>query len=155
MMLKLKGQVDDLTVSSTETTNNLQKSIERAMNAGYYPPSLDVDEITKELNEKRLRARSNERQEVLKNISRVFKCLASPTRLELLSLVSEREMCVCEIQSVLETSIPNISQHLRILENAGIITTVKRGQFTFARLSMDNLMEINQELRRLLIKEDS
>ncbi|MFW9917775.1 MAG: ArsR/SmtB family transcription factor, partial [Candidatus Thorarchaeota archaeon] len=128
--------MDDLTVSSTEITNNLEKSIERAMNAGYYPPSLDVDEITKELEEKRLRARSRERQENLKRVAGVFKCLANPKRLELLSLVSEREMCVCEIQSVLETSIPNISQHLRILEHAGIITTVKRGQFTFARLNM-------------------
>ena len=125
------------------------------MNAGYYPPSLGVGEITQEIEEKRLRARSNERQETLKKISGIFKCLASSTRLEILSLVSEREMCVGEIQSVLETSIPNMSQHLRILENAGMITTVKRGQFTFASLNMDNLMDINQELKRLLIKEDS
>ncbi|MHA2271631.1 MAG: ArsR/SmtB family transcription factor [Candidatus Hodarchaeales archaeon] len=154
MLLKFKGYVDDLTSSSTEITS-LQKSIERAMNAGYYPPSLGVGEITKGLEEKRLQARSDERQEVLKRIAAVFKCLASPKRLELLSLVSEREMCVCEIQSVLETSIPNISQHLRILENAGMITTVKRGQFTFVSLNMGNLMEINQELRGLLIKEDT
>ncbi len=151
MLLMFKRYVAALTVSSTEITN-LEKSIERAMNAGYYPPSLGIDEITKELEEKRLRARSDGRQETLKKIAGVFKCLASPKRLELLSLVSEREMCVCEIQSVLETSIPNISQHLRILENAGIIATVKRGQFTFARLNMDTLMEINQELKQILIK---
>lgn len=154
MMLNFKGYVDNLTSSSTEITS-LQKSIERAMNAGYYPPSLGVDEITKELEEKRLRARSSERQEMLKKIAGVFKCLSSPKRLELLSLVSKREMCVCEIQSVLETSIPNISQHLRILENAEIIATMKRGQFTFVRLNLGHLLEINQELKQILIKEDS
>ncbi|MFX0114471.1 MAG: ArsR/SmtB family transcription factor [Candidatus Hodarchaeota archaeon] len=146
--------MNNLTKSSQEITD-LRKSIERAMNAGHYPKNLGIDEITKDLEEKRLQANSVKRQETLKRIAAVFKCLANPLRLELLSLIAERERCVCEIQPVLETSNANISQHLRILENGSIVITAKRGQFTFVKLNMDKLTEINQELRHILFKEDS
>ena len=54
-------------------------------------------------------------------ISKVFKALSHPARLKLLKNLMKRECCVGEIQKCLALSQPNVSQHLGILKEAGII----------------------------------
>lgn len=54
-------------------------------------------------------------------ITEKFKALAHPARLRIMANLMERECCVGDIQKCLSVSQPNVSQHLRVLKNAGII----------------------------------
>ncbi len=63
----------------------------------------------------------------------VFKALADPTRLEILRLVSAQSgaTCVCDIVEHFELSQPTISHHLKVLRDAGLLTSVKLGIWSF------------------------
>ena len=56
-----------------------------------------------------------------KEISKKFKALAHPARLRLVENLMDGECCVGEIQRCLELPQPNVSQHLTVLRQAGII----------------------------------
>ncbi|MBU7018611.1 MAG: winged helix-turn-helix transcriptional regulator [Theionarchaea archaeon] len=60
--------------------------------------------------------------------ARMLKALGDVTRLRILELLRNGELCVCEIIPQIEASQSNISQHLRILNDAGIIELEKRGR---------------------------
>jgi DNA-binding transcriptional ArsR family regulator len=53
--------------------------------------------------------------------ARVFKALAHPARLVLMRRLMEKECCVSEVERCLGISQPNVSQHLKILKDAGLI----------------------------------
>ena len=61
----------------------------------------------------------------------VFRALGDATRLRILSLLSQKELCVCQIAETLGISQPNASKHLGKLRNAGVITCKKRSQWCF------------------------
>ncbi len=77
----------------------------------------------------------------LNNYVKVFKALGEPTRLKILKLLSVRPMYVCELESVLHMSQPRISQHLRTMKEAGLVTEKKEAQRTFYSLQIDYLNE--------------
>jgi len=56
-----------------------------------------------------------------KEISQIFKALAHPSRLRLMENLMKRECCVSEIQKCIDLSQPNVSQHLSVLKEAGLI----------------------------------
>ena len=60
-------------------------------------------------------------------ISNVFKALAHPTRLQIVKLLRNGEMCVCDILPKLDSEQSNTSQHLTILKNQGIVESKKDG----------------------------
>jgi len=60
-------------------------------------------------------------------ISDVFKALAHPTRIQIVKLLRNGEMCVCDILSNLDSEQSNTSQHLTILKNQGIVESKKDG----------------------------
>lgn len=64
-----------------------------------------------------------------------FKVLADKTRLRILSLLRERELCVCELTEVLEISQPGVSQHLRRLKQVGFVRERKDGQWVYYALN--------------------
>lgn len=74
--------------------------------------------------------------EDITKIAETLKLLADRTRLTILTLLRERELCVCEIVEVLETTQPNISQHLRKLKDAGLVSEARRGQWVYYSLSL-------------------
>lgn len=62
------------------------------------------------------------------NVVSFYKALAHPTRLKILNIVKEHdEICVCNINDDLELEQSNVSQHLKILKNSGILTTRREG----------------------------
>lgn len=69
-------------------------------------------------------------------MAETLKLLADRTRLTILALLRERELCVCEIVEILETTQPNISQHLRKLKTAGLVSEARRGQWVYYSLSI-------------------
>ena len=52
-------------------------------------------------------------------------------RIIILTILKNKERCVCELEAILDKSQPSISHHLRILEAAGIIRGWKKGKFTY------------------------
>ena len=57
----------------------------------------------------------------MKDFIRVMKALSDPGRVRILKMLEQKEMCVCEIQAVLNLAQPTISKHLKIMEDAGLV----------------------------------
>ncbi len=70
----------------------------------------------------------------------VFAALASTPRRKILAYLSETSLTAGEISERFEMSKPALSKHLRILEDAGLVASEKRGQFVHYRLADDNLL---------------
>jgi ArsR family transcriptional regulator, arsenate/arsenite/antimonite-responsive transcriptional repressor len=69
-------------------------------------------------------------------LEHLFRALADPTRLRLLNLIGEREICVCYFVEILATSQPKISRHLAYLRRAGIVVSRREGKWRHYRLAM-------------------
>jgi ArsR family transcriptional regulator, arsenate/arsenite/antimonite-responsive transcriptional repressor len=66
---------------------------------------------------------------------RLLAALADPTRLAIVrQLASETETCACDFTSCCDVGQPTVSHHLRILREAGVVTSERRGQWIFYRL---------------------
>ncbi|HKD97199.1 MAG TPA: metalloregulator ArsR/SmtB family transcription factor [Micromonosporaceae bacterium] len=66
-----------------------------------------------------------------------FKALGDPVRLRLLSLIAARaggEVCVCELTTAFDVTGPTISHHLRVLREAGLIGSERRGTWVYYRV---------------------
>jgi ArsR family transcriptional regulator len=63
-----------------------------------------------------------------------FKALADKTRLRILALLRERELCVCELVEILQMSQPAVSQHLRKMKQAKVLKERKEGQWVYYSL---------------------
>jgi ArsR family transcriptional regulator len=72
-------------------------------------------------------------------MQKVFEALASTPRRKILAYLAHAELSAGEIASRFEMSKPAVSQHLAVLENAGLVASEKRGQFVFYKLVADNL----------------
>ncbi len=69
------------------------------------------------------------------NIENLFKALADRTRLRLISLIGDSEVCVCFLVDILKTSQPKISRHLAYLRRAGIVAARREGKWMHYRLT--------------------
>ncbi len=72
-------------------------------------------------------------------MQKVFEALASAPRRKILAFLAEAELNAGEIASRFAMSKPAVSQHLAVLENAGLVESEKRGQFVYYRLVPDSL----------------
>jgi ArsR family transcriptional regulator len=74
------------------------------------------------------------------HMQKVFEALASTPRRKILAYLAHTELNAGEIASRFEMSKPAVSQHLSVLENAGLVKSEKRGQFVYYQLVPDNLV---------------
>lgn len=79
----------------------------------------------------------------------IFKAFGDATRLRILALLQDHELCVCEIEAALSLSQPNASRSLTILKNAGIIQSRKQAQWTYYKIS-DDFSAVYPDLSRAL-----
>jgi ArsR family transcriptional regulator len=63
----------------------------------------------------------------MKTLAKVMKALSDPTRLKIVKMLQHKSLCVCEMQATLEQSQPNVSKHLKILQEAGLVEFQKDG----------------------------
>ncbi|HEX3014679.1 MAG TPA: metalloregulator ArsR/SmtB family transcription factor [Methanobacterium sp.] len=80
--------------------------------------------------------------EVLYGYSEILKAMADPTRLKILHLLKDGELCACEIISALEKPQPTVSHHLNILKNAGLLKWRKEGVWIHYKLSNPDMLDI-------------
>lgn len=71
----------------------------------------------------------------------VLKALGEPTRLKIIKYLSERELCVCELVVILGISQPRISQHVKVLKQAGLVMERKVRQNSFLSINEAVLMD--------------
>ena len=79
----------------------------------------------------------------------IFKACGDATRLRILALLQDNELCVCVIEAALSLSQPNASRSLAILKNAGIIQSRKQAQWTYCKIS-DDFSAVYPDLSRAL-----
>ena len=75
-------------------------------------------------------------------VSDQFKVLSDPMRLQILHALQEGEKSVTQIVGQLETSQPNISKHLKILQNAGILARRQEGNFVYYDISDESVFRL-------------
>jgi len=68
------------------------------------------------------------------SIALLFKALADQTRLRLINLIGDDEICVCFFVEVLKTNQPKISRHLAYLKRAGVVAARREGKWMHYRL---------------------
>jgi ArsR family transcriptional regulator, arsenate/arsenite/antimonite-responsive transcriptional repressor len=66
----------------------------------------------------------------------LFRALADTTRLRLLNLIADQEICVCYFVEILKISQPKISRHLAYLRKAGIVASRREGKWMHYRLTI-------------------
>lgn len=71
----------------------------------------------------------------MKQFVKVMKALSDPGRVKIVKMLGHREpLCVCEMTAALELAQPTVSKHLRVLEEAGLVESVREGAWVNYRL---------------------
>lgn len=84
------------------------------------------------------------------NIKRFFQALGDNTRLRLLNLMGNQEICVCYFVEILGQPQPKISRHLAYLRNAGIVEARREGKWMHYRIVMPANEGAAKVLREIL-----
>jgi ArsR family transcriptional regulator, arsenate/arsenite/antimonite-responsive transcriptional repressor len=77
------------------------------------------------------------RTEDISLAARLFRALSDPQRLRLLALISRAspEICVCDLNTGVSLVQPTVSHHLRVLKDAGLVTSQRRATWMYYRLA--------------------
>jgi len=73
----------------------------------------------------------------MREFVRLMKALSDPNRVKIITLLGGRELCVCELTALLGVAQPTVSKHLRILEDAGLVSFRKEGNWIIYRLNAE------------------
>ena len=82
-------------------------------------------------------------------LARLFKAMADPVRLRLLSLIASHaggEACVCDLTDAFDLTGPTISHHLKVLRESGLITGDRRGTWVYYRVHPEVLDRLSAVL---------
>src|SRR5207253_10228255 len=85
-----------------------------------------------------------------------FRALADQTRLRLLNLMGETEVCVCFFVEILKTNQPKISRHLAYLRKAGVVAARRQGTWVHYRIvepSDSDAAQVLKDVREWLSKD--
>lgn len=75
-------------------------------------------------------------------VAGIFKALAHPTRLQIVKILRDRPLCVCDILAQLDSEQSNTSQHLSVLKSQGIVESKKDGQMVIYRIRSQQIYQI-------------
>lgn len=89
------------------------------------------------------------------NIIEMIKAVADKNRMRIMLMLSERPMCVCELDSVLGIALSTISAHLKQMRSAGVIVSEKEGRWVIYRVADNALIgTMIQEIKSKLIDDE-
>ena len=75
-------------------------------------------------------------------LAELFKVLADETRVKVVYLLSKEELCVCDIAALLNSTVSNISHHLRVLRTAHLVKFRREGKQVYYTLDDDHVLHI-------------
>lgn len=82
-------------------------------------------------------------------VSQLLKSISHPLRLKILCLLQDRELSVGELQSEIQTSTANISQHLALLRHQGIVKSRKDANFIYNSIADRRVIQLIDTLQDL------
>ena len=85
----------------------------------------------------------------INTIAALLKSMAHPIRLEILCRLQEGELTVADLQSAVGTTGGNLSQHLAILRNQGIVTCRREANFLYNRISDQRILALMNSLQTI------
>lgn len=97
-----------------------------------------------------MKKRPEIRQKILESQAAVLKALGQPTRLQILEVLKEGERCVCEIFPAIQQEQANVSKHLSVLKQNGILDSRKEGLRILYRIKNPEVLEVLEGVSRLL-----
>ena len=86
-------------------------------------------------------------------ISNIFKALSHPTRLQIVKLLKEKPLCVCDILPQIESEQSNTSQHLSVLKNQGIVDSKKDGSMVIYRIKSPEVYEMLDIAESIILRQ--
>jgi DNA-binding transcriptional ArsR family regulator len=75
-----------------------------------------------------------------------FSAISDPTRRDILSQLAQGEASIMELASPFSMTLPAISKHIRVLENAGLVKRTKRGRVNYCHLNAEPMREASKWL---------
>lgn len=94
------------------------------------------------------------KDEDVKDVATLLKTMSHPIRLKILCLLQEKEMAVGDIREEVKTTNANVSQHLSILRNQGIVSSRKDANFIYNRIEDERVLELIAKMRDLFCEID-
>lgn len=82
----------------------------------------------------------------IRKAERLMGAAGDSTRIKILLLLSEREMCVCELESALGLAQPTASHHLGVLEQVGLVERTKKERWVFYRVRPSPTLSLLRDL---------
>lgn len=89
----------------------------------------------------------------VESIAGMLKTMSHPIRLKILCLLQDKEMTVGDLREEVKTTNANVSQHLSILRNQGIIGYRKDANFIYNRINDTRVLELMQVMRKLYCQD--
>lgn len=86
-------------------------------------------------------------------ISNIFKALSHPTRLQIVMLLKEGSLCVCDILPQLDSEQSNTSQHLAVLKNQGIVDNKKDGSKVIYSIKSPEVYEMIEIAENIILRQ--
>lgn len=93
-------------------------------------------------------------QKVFKLHEQLYKALANQKRVEIIHLLRDQQLSVSEIQAMLGLPQANLSQHLAVLREHGLVDTRRKGKEIYYQLSHPNLIKASDLIREMLIDQN-
>ena len=81
--------------------------------------------------------------------TKILKALSDTTRLKIVELLKEGEICACKFVPLTKKAQPTVSQHLRILENSGIIKSRKEGKMIIYSITNPKIFDLVEMAKKV------
>ncbi|MBU4485932.1 MAG: metalloregulator ArsR/SmtB family transcription factor [Candidatus Delongbacteria bacterium] len=84
-----------------------------------------------------------------KDIGKLFKVLSDPVRLQIIDLISCKEMCACEILEFLSISQSTLSHHMKVLKECGIVTSRKDATWVYYSIVTEFINDLKEKFNNI------
>jgi len=89
-----------------------------------------------------LKSRISENDRSLRRLEDTFVALGDATRLKMLEIIADEELCSCEVMVALELTQPTTSHHLGILERSGLLSSRRNGKWVFYKIANSHVKNL-------------
>lgn len=86
-------------------------------------------------------------------LAKAFKALSDPKRVKIVDMLSCGEMCGCVLLKCFEITQPTLAHDMKVLSEAGIVTSRREGKKTYYSLDRKALERMNKRVRDMLSRE--
>lgn len=90
----------------------------------------------------------------MRKIAEIYKALGDETRLDIITMLLGKELCVCDIIDACDKSQPAISHHLKILKHAGLLQDRKDGKWVFYRINYEQVKVVKDFIDNISAHEN-